>query len=330
MSSGKKRRRSVSASSGIIATDRAEGFNQRGANPENWRLFIDLKNRTQGFDISAPIDEDRKWRAVEDAKRKGEAPPQYDPPPRQCVWDGCKLDRPAEKLYRLSRARRRGDRWVLDYPGRDDLLGRELTTQEAAYWIRRINRYALPPDLGSITTATTDDAYPRLDPARRPGPEPPTRSDGRELPAPDSTDDPSDPAEKLREDRRAAGAASSGIPGEAPDVPDMATLLKRTCDLLKGTSLAMTLVRFLGKELGKKFTREAIARHLYSKNRVPRIGQVRNAEQLIRRTAKTLAMSKAPLRIEFDFHLDEISLVNPDAKSGPATSSGEDVTDVER
>jgi hypothetical protein len=173
MESGKKRCHSVSASSGIVFTDAAKARNQRGANRENSLLIRNLRNRERWVDISAAIDEDRRWEAAEDATRKGEAPPQYDHPPRQCVWDGCRRGLP-EKLYRFSRARHGKDRWVLAYQGRDDLLNRELTPEQAAYWILRINGYALPPDLGSITTATTDDAYPRLRPDWRPGPEPPT------------------------------------------------------------------------------------------------------------------------------------------------------------
>jgi hypothetical protein len=137
---------------------------ERVSDPANWRRFIPLRGRERGFDISVPIDEDFKWRAVEDAKRKDQEPPQHDPPPRQCVWRGRRSDRPSETLYRLSGSRRRRDRWILVFEGRDDLLNRELSPEAAAYWIARFNQYELPPDLRHITTRTTDAAYPRLRP----------------------------------------------------------------------------------------------------------------------------------------------------------------------
>jgi hypothetical protein len=111
-------------------------------------------------------------------------------------------------------------------------------------------------------------------------------------------------------------------------VPDEETALERTLARLKGSSKAKSLVRFLHGQTGQKATLREMTRRFYSKGREPTADQQEPAKQQIRRTAKTLAERKAPLRIEYDWDRDEISLVEVAAKSGPATPSGKDVADV--
>jgi hypothetical protein len=217
MSSEKKRRGPTCAADTVTFSDRAMAKIQFATDlpvfvPEDWRPFTALDNSEQQFTISASIDEDRKWRAVEDAKRKGEAPPQYDREPRQSVWPSRMSDRPGETLYRLSGYQSRVDRWILVIPGR---VNRELKPEVAIDWICRINAYDLPSDLGSITTAPTDADLLRQDRDWQPGTERPSRrDDGRESQAPDRTDDPSDPAEHTVEQQappRESGAAPSDL-----------------------------------------------------------------------------------------------------------------------
>jgi hypothetical protein len=277
--------------------------------PEDWRPYIDLDDEDQEFDISVPIAENRRWEAVEEAKRKGEKPLQYDPPPRQCVWPTRRSDRPGETLYRIAGARRRRDRWVLCFEGQGGRLNRELTREAAAHWLRRINEYALPPGL-HITRRSTDADFPRLRPDWRPASKPSTPSD----------DD--------RPSRPAVGVAI-GPPKKEPaaDADAWEARLEATRDLVTGKKMRR-LVGFLAEQAGRKATLMGAMRILYPKIRTPTILHRRNAQQQIRRTDEALGKRKAPLRVIWDWELDEIELVDPHAKPGPATPSGEDDADV--
>jgi hypothetical protein len=147
------------------------------SSPEDWRLYIDPDGEEREYNISVLIADDRAWQAVEEAKENGEAPPRYDPPPRQRVWPTRRSDRPGETLYRDWGDRLEDDRWILAFSGRDGLLDRELDPEAAAYWLHRINRYALPPGLRHIRPRTTDAAHPRLRPDWRPASRASTPSD---------------------------------------------------------------------------------------------------------------------------------------------------------
>jgi hypothetical protein len=297
MESGKKHCHSVSASSGFSFKDRAEGHNQEGAKRDTWRTFINLEDREQGIDISAAIDEHRRWQAAEDAKRKGEAPPQYDPPPRQCLWDGGNPHRPAEKLYRFSRARHGEDRWVLAYPERDDLLARELhTSEEAAYWIRRINPFALPSDLGNITTATTDDAYPRLRPDWRPKADLSTRSkDAQDVLDSHGKADPS---------KRTETDVSDALGKDENTDP-----LTETLDLIPRSTHLPLVIEFLAKRKHRSAKLLDISRHVYKAVDKASLAKTR---KLITRNIPLLEGRDTPLRLHWNDETKIAKLLNRD------------------
>jgi hypothetical protein len=121
-------------------------------------------------------------------------------------------------------------------------------------------------------------------------------------------------AGKGGEDRPEAGnAAAVALTEETP--------LEKALHILKGSSKAMGLVKYLYEQTGWKATLREVTRHLYIKAKVrePTAGHYKAARQLIRRTAKTLARLMAPLRMEYDWDRDEIRLVDVAAKPGPAT-----------
>jgi hypothetical protein len=153
------------------------------------------------------------------------------------------------------------------------------------------------------------------------------------LPEGDLATGPASPPEESRKAEESA-AGPDGSPREnhqtAPLGTDGETPLEITLDLLKGTSKAKTLVRFLSEQSTGKATLKAVTRRLYSKGHEPTTKQQAKAKQQIRRTAKALDELKAPLRIEWDWDRDEISLVVAAAKPGPAKPSGKDVADVAR
>jgi hypothetical protein len=152
-----------------------------------WRPYIALDGRSRRFNITPLIEEDQAARAVEDAKRRGEEPPRYDHPPQRRVWHGGRSvqpesGRPEEDLYRDYGDQGQCDRWILVFPGRDDLLNRELTDEAAAYWLGLIYGYhPLPLGLTHIRPRGEEAAYPRLHPNWRPRRGPSTQSEGCSL-----------------------------------------------------------------------------------------------------------------------------------------------------
>jgi hypothetical protein len=106
------------------------------------------------------------------------------------------------------------------------------------------------------------------------------------------------------------------------------TPLERTLALLKGSSRAKSLVKFLHGQSDWKATLCEFTRRLYSKGREPTAALQDTAKQLIRRTATTLAGRKAPLRIEYDWDQGQISLADVAASPGTARPYGKDVADV--
>jgi hypothetical protein len=119
------------------------------------------------------------------------------------------------------------------------------------------------------------------------------------------------------------------VNGQAAAVASIeGTPLERTLKLLKGSSKAKSLVKFLHGETDWRSTLREVTRRFYTKGREPTADRLESARQQIRRTAERLAARKAPLRVEYDWDRDEISLVDVAAMPGPATPSGEDVADV--
>jgi hypothetical protein len=153
---------------------------------------------------------------------------------------------------------------------------------------------------------------------------------------------PSMPEAAASQDALGTQAESAGRPAPPPGrvesvepaaagVPTEATLLERTLHILKRTSKAKPLVKYLHEQTEWKATLREVTRHLYcKKGREPTIWQQTKARQQVRRTAKTLGECQAPLRLEWDWDRDEIRLVDVAAKPGPAKPSGKDVADVAR
>jgi hypothetical protein len=125
---------------------------------ENRISFINLGGTEDEFDISIPAEEQRSWELVH---HQGLAPSERYPKPRPCIWYGAEGIRPHEMLLRVP-----GDRWVLVFSWSG--LNRELTKQEACYWLYRINGYELPIDLREFSTGPAVVDYPRLNPVWRP------------------------------------------------------------------------------------------------------------------------------------------------------------------
>jgi hypothetical protein len=122
-------------------------------------------------------------------------------------------------------------------------------------------------------------------------------------------------------DRTRPPAESDGTVDRQPAAvaPIEETPLSRTLHILKGSSKAKNLVKYLHEQTAWKATLREVTRRLYIKveGREPTAGHYNAAKQLIRRKAKSLAGDKAPLRIEFDWDRDEISLVDIAATPGP-------------
>jgi hypothetical protein len=148
---------------------------------ENRIGFISLDETEEEFDISITAEEQRSWELVH---HKGLEPSERYPKPRPCVWYGAEDVRPHEMLLRVP-----GDRWVLVFGWSG--LNRELTKQEACYWIYRINGYELPIDLREFSTGPAVVDFPRLKPAwsRAAG----AGVDGAHLKAPAADEDGRDP-----------------------------------------------------------------------------------------------------------------------------------------
>jgi hypothetical protein len=123
-----------------------------------------------------------------------------------------------------------------------------------------------------------------------------------------------------RTPRDAAGSGGEDQPeaGNAAVMSTEGTPLSRTLDILRGTSKAKNLVKYLHEQTAWKATLREVTRCLYSKGHEPTAGHYKAARQLIRRTAKSLAAGKAPLRIEYDWVRDEISLSDDVAMPVPA------------
>jgi hypothetical protein len=90
--------------------------------------------------------------------------------------------------------------------------------------------------------------------------------------------------------------------------------LQRTLKTLKGSSRAKALVLFLTRQRDSKATPLDAARNAKARGEPTRI-DLRNLQQLVRRTAGNLEARKAPLRLEWTEN--SIELVNQDG-SRPA------------
>jgi hypothetical protein len=200
---------------------------------------------------------------------------------------------------------------------------------EPPHWDRFLNEYQTNHgiDRESVLGMRLAELATSLD--RRSDPSPSVGTDGRterteaavDLGAPKPEGEPAAPAiRSITSKETPIEPAAAGLTEETP--------LAITLKILQGSSRAKSLVKFLHGQKGRKATLLEVTRRFYCKGREPTADRQGTAKQQIRRTAQTLAERKAPLRIEYDWDQDEISLVDVAANSGPARPSGKDVADV--
>jgi hypothetical protein len=211
-----RRRLRAAASDTIVFRDQAEecfrpGPDRSTRSPGDWCRVVGLDGRELEFDVSGPTN--REWRSR-------------------------RTDRPGEILRSFSDNRGHEDRFALVYPGRDDVQDREVTREEAVFWLK-LNGYDIPSDLHRITTYTTDAAYPRLRRDWRPPSEPPPSDDDQQ-----SRPGPSVWAvdREIIETLRAVGRrlTTEGLLGEMSRRglnPSGSTVKKRLAELVKGRRL---------------------------------------------------------------------------------------------
>jgi hypothetical protein len=184
-------------------------------------------------------------------------------------------------------------------------------------------------EYNAIKVAITDIREGTRDLCRGDGAPPPDSHRSQSILAPSGTAARSDPTESDRPGPPAGRDRTRPVDRQpASSVPTEGTLLERTLEILKGSSKAKSMVKFLHGETGHKTTLREVTRRYYSEGREPTADRQETAKQQIRRTAKTLAERRAPLRMEYDWDRDEIELVEVAAKPDPATPSGKDVADV--
>jgi hypothetical protein len=139
--------------------------------------FINLKGELETFDFSIPAARHSAW-LVRQRKRRGR--PRDGVNPIQSVWSGRADDRLDEMLVRL------GARWVLvssTFEPAESVLtpNREVTQQDACFWLRWLNEYRVPAELEEFSTCLVGcevptrlsrDWVPTLDLNAEPLPEP--------------------------------------------------------------------------------------------------------------------------------------------------------------
>jgi hypothetical protein len=125
-----------------------------------------------------------------------------------------------------------------------------------------------------------------------------------------------------------AHPALSLLTGEKrpPDAPICRDPLNQTLEKLKGCSVAKDLIRFLTRQAGQKATLVDTARYRKSGRREPTRRDIESTMQQVRRTAESLALRDAPLRIEYCWIQQSISLV--DRNGNPATLHINETADV--
>jgi len=119
-----------------------------------------------------------------------------------------------------------------------------------------------------------------------------------------------------------ASPAATQIEGEkkppaAPICPDP---LNQTLEKLKGSSAAKNLIRFLTRHADQKATLVDTARHRNRGCREPTRRDISSTKQQVRRTAANLALRDAPLRIEYCWIQQIISLVDRNGNPPPFIS----------
>jgi hypothetical protein len=139
MPSRKRHRRlTAEASDRITWSDQAgesfqPGTDRTTRSPGNWCRFIALDGREQEFDVAG------SWVRT---------------------WLSSRTDRAGQILHSFLDERGHDYRFVLAFVAQEGVPNRELTREEATYWLKIIGR-EIPSDLRHIATFTTDD-YPRL------------------------------------------------------------------------------------------------------------------------------------------------------------------------
>ena len=95
-----------------------------------------------------------------------------------------------------------------------------------------------------------------------------------------------------------------------PEAPTCPGPLNQTLEKLKGSSAAKDLIRFLAHQTDQKATLVDTARHRKRGRREPTRTDIKSTMQQVRRTAETLALRGAPLRIEYCWIQEIIRLVD--------------------
>ncbi len=142
----------------------------------------------------------------------------------------------------------------------------------------------LPPDLSWIRTPQA----PMSDPARE-------------------TTNPPTPS---RESPPEADTIQTAGENKSPAAPAFPDPLNQTLGKLKGSSAAKNLIRFLAHQTDQKATLVDTARHRNSGRREPTRRNISSTKQQVRRTAANLELRDAPLRIEYCWIQQIISLVD--------------------
>jgi hypothetical protein len=104
-------------------------------------------------------------------------------------------------------------------------------------------------------------------------------------------------------------------------------LQRETLKSLKGSEVSQELVKFLAKQPDYEATLRETARRLKTGGREPTRRDLRSTQQRVRRAAKKLELISAPLRIEYSWLADRISLVDQNGNR-PRLSEGNDADEA--
>jgi len=114
--------------------------------------------------------------------------------------------------------------------------------------------------------------------------------------------------------------AAAVVENKSPEAPTWPDPLNQTLEKLKGSSAAKDLIQFLAHHAGQKASLVDTARHRNRGRREPTRRDISSTKQQVRRTAANLALRDAPLRIEYCWIQQSISLVDRNGNPPPFIS----------